>query len=178
MMFLEPRSVLMTEIYADSSDNFEITNGCDCISYAYFSLSFILFATGSVLTLAILEDDEFGPLSRYWLVGPLFLCLGFLIAIKTLVYLRRKRFIAFILRQRQFAQEYTQTGIENPTVNCSLTTSQSQVSLPPPPYEATVSGATAGICVPSPPPSYQQALMMTNGDAITKTSSSVKCDQT
>lgn len=74
-------------------------SGCDCISYTYFSLAFLLFAMGSIFTLIIIEENEFGPLARFWLVGPVFLCAGFLIAVKTLLYLRRKRFVAFLIRE-------------------------------------------------------------------------------
>lgn len=91
-------------VRSSSHDESNSSESCDCISYSYFLLAFILFAVGSLVTLVVLEEDEFGPMARFWLVGPLFLCFGFLIAIKTLFYLRRKRFIAFIIRERRFAQ--------------------------------------------------------------------------
>lgn len=46
------------------------SESCDCISYSYFILAFLLFAVGSLVTLVVLEEDEFGPLAKFWLVGP------------------------------------------------------------------------------------------------------------
>lgn len=79
------------------------SNTCDFFSYAYLSLAFFLFICGSGLTLFITKSDPQtllnNPLNRYWMAGPLFICTGLLVALKVLLYVRRKRFIALIIRE-------------------------------------------------------------------------------
>lgn len=74
---------------------------CDFFSYAYLSLAFFLFLCGSGLTFLVLRSDQtaHNPLNRFWMAGPLFICTGLLVALKVLLYVRRKRLIALLIRE-------------------------------------------------------------------------------
>lgn len=78
---------------------------CDCKSYSYFALSMILFSVGTVVTvMALGEDPQDGMIFRHlghmWLVGPIFICSGLMVAVKSMLYLRRKSIIQMLLHQR------------------------------------------------------------------------------
>lgn len=76
---------------------------CDCTSYSYFALSVVLFAVGTVITVLALGDADgyiFSSLGHMWLVGPIFICSGLMVAVKSVLYLRRKGIIQMLLRQR------------------------------------------------------------------------------
>lgn len=100
-MYLDSAGPYATEVRAQIVDS---DNNCDRTSNLYFWLSLLLFVTGFVFTLVILDENEFGPLAKFWLIGPICLCLAFLIAIKTLLYLRRKSLMALLVNQSQYAQ--------------------------------------------------------------------------
>lgn len=76
---------------------------CDCTSYSYFVLSMVLFSVGTVITVLALGDAEgyiLHNLGHMWLVGPIFICSGMMVAVKSMLYLRRKSVIQMLLHQR------------------------------------------------------------------------------
>lgn len=76
---------------------------CDFTSYSYLVLSVSLSIFGSFITVVALggaDDYIFSHLGHMWLVGPLFICSGMMMGIKTVLYLRRKSVIQMLLRQR------------------------------------------------------------------------------
>lgn len=76
---------------------------CDCTSYSYFMLSLTLFAVGTVITILAIGDAHdyiFYSLGHMWLVGPIFICSGLMVAVKSVLYLRKKYLIQMLLRQR------------------------------------------------------------------------------
>ena len=73
---------------------------CDCNSYSYFALSAVLFAMGTVFTVLPLWDADGSSLGQMWVLGLIFICLGLMAAMRTVVYLRRKGIIHMLLRQR------------------------------------------------------------------------------
>lgn len=81
-------------IYDENSDS------CDCFSYCYLSLAVLLFFSGSGLTYLVLREDtsQYSPLNRFWMAGPLFICTGLMVALKVLLYIRRRRFISILIR--------------------------------------------------------------------------------
>lgn len=78
---------------------------CDCTSYSYLALSIVLFAIGTTITILALGDavdgHVFNHLGHMWLVGPIFICSGLMVAVKCMLYLRRKSVIQMIFHQRQ-----------------------------------------------------------------------------
>ena len=100
--FLSNRLRQIEEIYEEPR-----TYGrCDCISYSYFVLSIVLFTCGSAITVIAVGDNVNKPiymqLGHMWLMGPILMCSGLMVAIKCMLYLRRKSVIQLILQQRQF----------------------------------------------------------------------------
>lgn len=76
---------------------------CDCTSYTYFVLSMVLFSVGTVITVLALGDVDgyiLSNLGHMWLVGPIFICSGMMVAVKSMLYLRRKSVIQMLLHQR------------------------------------------------------------------------------
>ena len=78
---------------------------CDCTSYSYLALSVVLFTIGTAITILALGDvvdgHVFSHLGHMWLVGPIFICSGLMVAVKCMLYLRRKSVIQMIFHQRQ-----------------------------------------------------------------------------
>lgn len=77
--------------------------GCDCTSYSYLVLSLVLFGVGTAVTVLALGDADgrlFNHLGHMWLVGPVFICSGMMVAVKSMLYLRRKSVIQMLLHQR------------------------------------------------------------------------------
>jgi hypothetical protein len=63
----------------------------------------VLFAVGTVITVLALGDADgyiFSSLGHMWLVGPIFICSGLMVAVKSVLYLRRKGIIQMLLRRR------------------------------------------------------------------------------
>ncbi|XP_022236841.1 uncharacterized protein LOC111084430 isoform X2 [Limulus polyphemus] len=77
---------------------------CNCTSYCYFTLAIVLFTVGSVITILALDDSDnmFSSLGHMWLVGPIFISSGLMVAVKTIIYLRRETMLTFLARQRSF----------------------------------------------------------------------------
>lgn len=87
-------------------DNISInTSPCDTFSYLYFCLAILLFACGSAITLLSIEGSDLfnTTLSRFWFVGPFFLCSGLMVAFKTLIYIRRKTLITLLAPQNMLS---------------------------------------------------------------------------
>ena len=87
---------------------------CDCTSYSYLALSLVLFTIGSAITILALGDvvdgHIFPHLGHLWLVGPIFICSGLMVAVKCMLYLRRKSVIQMIFHQRQLFRVRTSFG--------------------------------------------------------------------
>lgn len=85
-------------------DDVQTFGRCDCKSYSYFALSMVLFSVGTVVTVMALGDAADGMIFRHlghmWLVGPIFICSGLMVAVKSMLYLRRKSIIQMLLHQR------------------------------------------------------------------------------
>ena len=90
--------------------DYDENSSCDFFSYAYLSLAFFLFLCGSGLTFLVLRTDQtpHNPLNRFWMAGPLFICTGLLVALKVLLYVRRKRLIALLIREMTREQTWGQ----------------------------------------------------------------------
>jgi cellulose synthase/poly-beta-1,6-N-acetylglucosamine synthase-like glycosyltransferase len=76
---------------------------CDCTSYSYLVLGTMLLSVGTVITvLAAGETHEyvFYTLGHMWLVGPIFICSGLMVLVKSILYLRKKYLLQMLLRQR------------------------------------------------------------------------------
>ncbi|KAL2721222.1 hypothetical protein V1477_020042 [Vespula maculifrons] len=138
---------------------------CDCTSYSYLSLSVILFTVGTAITVFALGDVAegyvFSNLGHMWLIGPIFICSGLMVAVKCMLYLRRKSVIQMIFHQRQLFR-HLQELAASPSVGTSgmgtpgppsyevITQAQGSNELPPPSYAEAVSLLRqAGINVPS-----------------------------
>lgn len=94
------------------------SSSCDFFSYAYLSLAFGLFLCGSWLTFFVLRTEQttHNPLNRFWMAGPLFICTGLLVALKVLLYVRRKRLIALLIREMTREQNWGQVSIPVPAL--------------------------------------------------------------
>lgn len=99
--FLSNRAHRM-ERYEESINTF---GKCDCTSYSYLVLSVILFVIGTAITIFSLDDivgeHIFFKLGHMWLIGPIFICSGLMVAVKCMLYLRRKSVIQIIFHQPQ-----------------------------------------------------------------------------
>ncbi|XP_012262303.1 uncharacterized protein LOC105689678 [Athalia rosae] len=125
---------------------------CDCTSYTYLALSIVLFAVGTAITILALGEPSnryvFTQLGHMWLVGPIFICSGLMVAVKCMLYLRRKSVIQMIFHQRQLFRELAG----------SQAVSGSGARTPgPPPYEVITEGQGPS---EMPPPSYAEAVAL------------------
>ncbi|KAK0161960.1 hypothetical protein PV327_008354 [Microctonus hyperodae] len=126
---------------------------CDCTSYSYLALSLVLFTIGTAVTILALGDAAdghfFSNLGHMWLVGPIFICSGLMVAVKCILYLRRKSVLQMIFHQRQLfrhLQELTGAqgvsgsgaGTPGPPPYDSITQGQGPSELPPPTYAEAV----------------------------------------
>lgn len=97
--YLRRRLQEMDEMYPEPNT----LGSCDCTSYSYIALSVILLTVGSYITVLALGNIDgylFSSLGHMWLVGPIFICSGLMLAVKMVLYLRRKSVIQMLLRQR------------------------------------------------------------------------------
>ncbi|XP_026469136.1 uncharacterized protein LOC113373014 [Ctenocephalides felis] len=150
---------------------------CDCTSYSYFALSMVLFSVGSVITVLALGDADgyiFSNLGHMWLVGPIFMCSGLMVAVKSMLYLRRKSVIQMLLHQRAIFRDLAAAQAEQAYSGGLAARSASTATLPPS-YEALVTPlAPQGTSSEAPPPSYEEAMFLmekSNHAADDKTSS-------
>ncbi|XP_067006904.1 uncharacterized protein [Anabrus simplex] len=166
--YLRHRLRQMDQLYPEPS-----TFGhCDCTSYSYFALSLVLFAVGTVITVLALGDADgyiFTNLGHMWLVGPIFICSGLMVAVKSVLYLRRKSVIQMLLRQRALLrglQELAQQS-RNQQSGCVIR-NPSTVTLPPT-YEALMGASGShgsGTATEAPPPSYEEAMFLIGDEKL------------
>ncbi|KOX79231.1 hypothetical protein WN51_07233 [Melipona quadrifasciata] len=155
------------ERYEESINTF---GKCDCTSYSYLALSVILFMIGTTITIFSLDDivgeHMFFKLGHMWLIGPIFICSGLMVAVKCMLYLRRKSVIQIIFHQRQLIRELSGTrGIERIDIQTP----------DPPSYEAIAQETYNEL----PPPSYAEAVALvrkTIGSNTKSNSATVSCD--
>lgn len=118
---------------------------CDWSSFSYFLLSFLLFTVGSILTFLSIDDTGTqNPFTRFWLIGPLFLCSGLVMATKTLIYLKSKNLIELLTRQSEFCISANNANIFNAPHDV---VTDAYVSSLPPPYEAAVANSNHSIYI-------------------------------
>ncbi|CAH3834602.1 unnamed protein product [Pieris brassicae] len=136
---------------------------CDCTSYSYFVLSMVLFSVGTVITvLALGEADGYilSNLGHMWLVGPIFICSGMMVAVKSMLYLRRKSVIQMLLHQRAIIRDMASIQAEYST---QVPRTASSATLPPS-YDALIANAATSKPQPSssdpPPPTYDEAIYL------------------
>ncbi|GLH08683.1 Uncharacterized protein GBIM_13867 [Gryllus bimaculatus] len=166
--YLRQRLRQMDQLYPEPS-----TFGrCDCRSYSYFALSIVLFVLGTLITVLVFGDAGgylFTNLGHVWLVGPVFICSGLVIAVRSVLYLRKKSVIQMLLRQRALLrglQELAQQS-RNQQSGCVIR-NPSTVTLPPT-YEALM-GASASHDssgpTEAPPPSYDEAMFLIGDEKL------------
>ncbi|XP_043280212.1 uncharacterized protein [Venturia canescens] len=122
---------------------------CDCTSYSYLALSLVLFAIGTAITIFAIGDvadrQVFSNLGHMWLVGPIFIGSGLMLAVKCILYLRRKSVIQMIFHQRLFLELAAAQGMSGsgagmigPPSYEIITQAQCTNELPPPTYAEAV----------------------------------------
>lgn len=146
---------------------------CSGASYCYFALSILLFSVGTVITILALDDSEgvFSNLTHMWLVGPLFISSGLMVAVKTIMYLRKETMIMFLSRQRSLLRD-----LHYPSLDISFSRSCSNLTRPPS-YDTVIRGnqQTVHLIIDhrtnvdhdgsitnleNPPPSYEEAVLL------------------
>ncbi|XP_041978368.1 uncharacterized protein LOC121732519 [Aricia agestis] len=138
---------------------------CDCTSYSYFVLSMVLFSVGTVITVLALGDADgyiLSNLGHMWLVGPIFICSGMMVAVKSMLYLRRKSIIQMLLHQRAIIRDMATAQAEQ-AYSGQVPRTASSATLPPS-YEALITNDTTTKPQPSssepPPPTYDEAMYL------------------
>ncbi|XP_050346125.1 uncharacterized protein LOC126770660 [Nymphalis io] len=138
---------------------------CDCTSYSYFVLSMVLFSVGTVITVLALGDADgyiLSNLGHMWLVGPIFICSGMMVAVKSMLYLRRKSVIQMLLHQRAIIRDMATVQAEQ-AYGAQVPRTASSATLPPS-YDALISSAVISKPQPSsseiPPPTYDEAMYL------------------
>lgn len=146
-------------------DEVQTFGRCDCKSYTYFALSMLLFSVGTVVTVMALGDAADGfifyHLGHMWLVGPIFICSGLMVAVKSMLYLRRKSIIQMLLHQRAIFRELAAQQAAEQHQTCMMR-SASSATLPPS-YEALMPPCPSA-SVELPPPTYEEALYLISPD--------------
>ncbi|KAL4704948.1 hypothetical protein ACJJTC_013405 [Scirpophaga incertulas] len=116
---------------------------CDCTSYSYFVLSMVLFSVGTVITVLALGDADgyiLHNLGHMWLVGPIFICSGMMVAVKSMLYLRRKSVIQMLLHRRELIRDMAIVQAEQ-AYSDQVPRTASSATLPPS-YDALLSNAS------------------------------------
>ncbi|KAI8436022.1 hypothetical protein MSG28_004151 [Choristoneura fumiferana] len=165
---------------------------CDCTSYSYFVLSMVLFSVGTVITVLALGDADgyiLSNLGHMWLVGPIFICSGMMVAVKSMLYLRRKSVIQMLLHQRAIIRDIAAVQAEQ-TYSGQVPRTASSATLPPS-YDALIASAATSKPQPSSseplPPTYDEAMCLIdsgklhaeiNDDAKQETSNQTNIDNT
>ncbi|XP_013169456.1 PREDICTED: uncharacterized protein LOC106119119 [Papilio xuthus] len=144
---------------------------CDCTSYSYFVLSMVLFSVGTVITVLALGDTDgyiLNNLGHMWLVGPIFICSGMMVAVKSMLYLRRKSVIQMLLHQRAIIRDMAAVQAEQ-TFGGQVPRTASSATLPPS-YDALIASATTSKPQPSgsepPPPTYDEAMYLIDDEKL------------
>ncbi|XP_069691322.1 uncharacterized protein [Periplaneta americana] len=170
--YLRHRLRQMDQLYPEPS-----TFGqCDCTSYSYFALSVVLFAVGTVITVLALGDADgyiFHSLGHMWLVGPIFICSGLMVAVKSVLYLRRKGIIQMLLRQRALLRELAQQSRNQQSSGGSCVIRNPSTVTLPPTYEALMGasashggGGGGGGSTEAPPPTYEEAMFLIGDEKL------------
>ncbi|XP_038212346.1 uncharacterized protein LOC119832700 [Zerene cesonia] len=136
---------------------------CDCTSYSYFVLSMVLFSVGTVITVLALGDADgyiLSNLGHMWLVGPIFICSGMMVAVKSMLYLRRKSVIQMLLHQRAIIRDMATVQAEQ-AYSGQVPRTASSATLPPS-YDALIGNAATSkpSCSELPPPTYDEAMYL------------------
>ncbi|XP_014220793.1 uncharacterized protein LOC106648412 [Trichogramma pretiosum] len=135
---------------------------CDCTSYSYFAVSMVLFTIGTTITILALGDvvdgHVFSHLGHMWLVGPIFICSGLMVAVKCMLYLRRKSVIQMIFHQRQLFRHIH--DFNNYRAPHDGLTSSGTGTPGPPPYEVIAQAQQVGQAGEIPPPTYAEAVAL------------------
>ncbi|KAJ8728196.1 hypothetical protein PYW08_016581 [Mythimna loreyi] len=144
---------------------------CDCTSYSYFVLSMVLFSVGTVITVLALGDADgyiLSNLGHMWLVGPIFICSGMMVAVKSMLYLRRKSVIQMLLHQRAIIRGMAAVQAEQ-AYSGQVPRTASSATLPPS-YDALIASADASKPQPSssepPPPTYDEAMYLIDDEKL------------
>ncbi|XP_063825011.1 uncharacterized protein LOC135074597 [Ostrinia nubilalis] len=142
---------------------------CDCTSYSYFVLSMVLFSVGTVITVLALGDADgyiLHNLGHMWLVGPIFICSGMMVAVKSMLYLRRKSVIQMLLHRRELIRDMAIVQAEQ-AYSGQVPRTASNATLPPS-YDALLANAATSKPQPSssepPPPTYDEAMYLIGDD--------------
>ncbi|XP_023702399.1 uncharacterized protein LOC111861782 isoform X2 [Cryptotermes secundus] len=168
--YLRHRLRQMDQLYPEPS-----TFGqCDCTSYSYFALSMVLFAVGTVITVLALGDSDgyiFSSLGHMWLVGPIFICSGLMVAVKSVLYLRRKGIIQMLLRRRALLRELAQQSRNQQSSGGSCVIRNPSTVTLPPTYEALMGasashGGGGGGSTEVPPPTYEEAMFLIGDEKL------------
>ncbi|XP_013199790.1 uncharacterized protein LOC106142541 [Amyelois transitella] len=138
---------------------------CDCTSYSYFVLSMVLFSVGTVITVLALGGADgyiLTNLGHMWLVGPIFICSGMMVAVKSMLYLRRKSVIQMLLHRRALIRDMAAMPAEQ-AYSGQVPRTASSATLPPS-YDALIANAATSKPQPSssepPPPTYDEAMCL------------------
>ncbi|XP_026756746.1 uncharacterized protein LOC113516528 [Galleria mellonella] len=144
---------------------------CDCTSYSYFVLSMVLFSVGTVITVLALGDADgyiLSNLGHMWLVGPIFICSGMMVAVKSMLYLRRKSVIQMLLHRRALIRDMAAIPAEQ-AYGGQVPRTASNATLPPS-YDALISNAATSKPQPSssepPPPTYDEAMYLISDEKL------------
>ncbi|XP_026724943.1 uncharacterized protein LOC113491929 [Trichoplusia ni] len=144
---------------------------CDCTSYTYFVLSMVLFSVGTVITVLALGDVDgyiLSNLGHMWLVGPIFICSGMMVAVKSMLYLRRKSVIQMLLHQRAIIRDMAAVQAEQ-AYGGQVPRTASSATLPPS-YDALITNAATSKPQPSssepPPPTYDEAMYLIDDEKL------------
>ncbi|KAF6199803.1 hypothetical protein GE061_006101 [Apolygus lucorum] len=165
--FLRLRVSQLVESYPDPF----VLGDCDCTSYSYFLLSIVLLTLGTCITMSALGATEhvvFSHLGHMWLVGPICICCGTMVAIKSVLYLRRKSIIKMLLRQRALLRSFQELASQTrgpPGGEVYMTASTLTL---PPAYDVIVSQGILESAEP-PPPSYAEAMRLVEQEKANQT---------
>ncbi|XP_066905154.1 uncharacterized protein [Halyomorpha halys] len=149
----------------DSYPEPSVLEDCDCTSYSHLILSIILLSLGTYITIPTFLSSPhhiLNSLGQMWLIGPLCICCGIMVALKSVLYLRKKSVLRMILRQRALLLGIQELAEEQRFGEASSTacTAGSTTTLPPP-YELIQERLpTYAEAVKSqPPPTVQNELL-------------------
>lgn len=99
----EMEAYYMWERVHVNNDMSRSCSSCDCITYSYFLISVFLFTLGTILSVfsfGAYDDTVFANLGHMWMVGPMCICSAVMIAIRNILYLRRRRILDMVIRQQ------------------------------------------------------------------------------
>ncbi|XP_063240375.1 uncharacterized protein LOC134541126 [Bacillus rossius redtenbacheri] len=173
--YLRHRLRQMDQLYPEPS----LLGHCDCTSYSYFALSVVLIAVGTLITVLALGNGNgylFTTMGHMWLVGPILICSGLMIAVKSVLYLRRKSVIQMLLRQRALLRGLQELAQQSRGQQPGRMPRNPSTATLPPAYEALMgaSASHAGGVVGGggggpgelPPPTYEEAMFLVGDEKL------------